>query len=86
MAHLTSLSNQDLLRILAADSTSMSTQLLVEALARDGQFHMIESPSTEAAVLSLVKSEKPHVAVISAKLGEHWIWFRIFVPRRQPRA
>lgn len=71
MAHLTSLSNQDLLRILAADSTSMSTQLLVEALARDGQFDMIESPSTEADVLSLVKREKPHVAVISAKLGEN---------------
>jgi DNA-binding NarL/FixJ family response regulator len=71
MAHLTSLSNQDLLRIVAADSTSMSTQLLVEALARDGQFHMIESPSTEAGVLSLVKREKPHVAVISAKLGEN---------------
>jgi DNA-binding NarL/FixJ family response regulator len=71
MAHLTSLPNQDRLRILAADSTSMSTQLLVEALARDPQFHMIESPSTEAVVLSLVKREKPHVAIISAKLGEN---------------
>jgi two-component system, NarL family, nitrate/nitrite response regulator NarL len=71
MAHLTALPNQDRLRILAADSTSMSTQLLVEALARDPQFHMIESPSTEAVILSLVKREKPHVAVMSAKLGEN---------------
>jgi two-component system nitrate/nitrite response regulator NarL len=70
MAHLTALPNQNRLRILAADSTSMSTQLLVEALARDTQFQMIESPSTEGVILSLVKREKPHVAVISARLGE----------------
>jgi DNA-binding NarL/FixJ family response regulator len=49
----------------------MSTQLLVEALARDAQFQMIESPSTIVAILSLIKREKPHVAVISAKLGEN---------------
>jgi two-component system nitrate/nitrite response regulator NarL len=70
MAHLTALPNQDRLRILAADSTSMSTQLLVEALGRDAQFQMIESPTSETVILSLVKREKPHVAVISAKLGE----------------
>jgi DNA-binding NarL/FixJ family response regulator len=71
MAHLTALSNQDRLRVLAADSTSMSTQLLVEALARDAQFQMIESPSTTVAILTLIKREKPHVAVISAKLGDN---------------
>ena len=48
----------------------MSTQLLVEALARDAQFYMIESPSSGPALFSLVKREKPHVAVVSAKLGE----------------
>ena len=48
----------------------MSTQLLVEALARDAQFQMIESPSNTAAILPLLNREKPHVAVISAKLGE----------------
>jgi DNA-binding NarL/FixJ family response regulator len=48
----------------------MNTQLLVEALARDAQFQMIESPSDKAAVLDLVEREKPHVVVISAKLGE----------------
>ncbi len=58
------------LRVLAADSTAMNTQLLVEALARDAQFHMIESPSDKAAVLDLVEREKPQVVVISAKLGE----------------
>jgi len=48
----------------------MSTQLLVEALAREAKFHMIESAPSAAAILSLVKRENPHVAVISAKLGE----------------
>src|SRR5260370_17656193 len=70
MAHLTALSNQARVRVLAADSTSMTTQLLVDALGRDAQFQMIESPSDAAAILVLVKKEKPQVAVISANLGE----------------
>jgi DNA-binding NarL/FixJ family response regulator len=48
----------------------MTTQLLAEALGRDTSFEMIESPSNAAAVLALVKKEKPQIAVISAKLGE----------------
>ncbi len=55
---------------MASDGTSLTTQLLVEALARDAQFQMIESPSNAAAILALVKKEKPQVAVISGKLGE----------------
>jgi two-component system nitrate/nitrite response regulator NarL len=70
MAHLTTFPKQDRLRVLAVDSTSMSTQLLVEALARDAQFQMIESPSNAAAILDSTNREKPHVVVISAKLGE----------------
>ena len=70
MAHLTTFPRQDRLRVLAIDSISMSTQLLVEALARDAQFQMIESPANAAAILDLTKREKPHVVVISAKLGE----------------
>jgi two-component system, NarL family, nitrate/nitrite response regulator NarL len=70
MAHLTTFPQPDRLRVLAVDRISMSTQLLVEALARDAQFQMIESPSNAAAILELTKREKPHVAVISAKLGE----------------
>jgi two-component system, NarL family, nitrate/nitrite response regulator NarL len=48
----------------------MSTQLLVEALARDDQFQIIESPSDPRAILLLVKKEKPHVAVVSAQLQD----------------
>lgn len=71
MAHLTTtLPNRDRLRIVAADSSSMSTQLLVEALSRDAQFQMIESLSSES-LLAVVKRERPHIAVISAKLGEN---------------
>jgi two-component system, NarL family, nitrate/nitrite response regulator NarL len=70
MAHLMALPKPDRLRVLAADSTAMGTQLLVEALARDAQFDMIESPSNKTAILNLVQREKPQVVVISAKLGE----------------
>src|SRR5260370_33585233 len=70
MAHLTALSNQARVRVLAADSTSMTTQLLVDALGRDAQFQMIESPSGAAAIRALGKKEKPQVAGISAHLRE----------------
>jgi len=49
----------------------MSTQLLVEALSRDAQFQMMESPSNAAALLQMTKRDKPHVVVLSAKLGEN---------------
>ncbi|MGO9087469.1 MAG: LuxR C-terminal-related transcriptional regulator [Terriglobales bacterium] len=70
MAHFTSVSLQDRLRVLAADSTAMSTQLLVQALARDPQFDMIESGPEVSTVLHLVKLEKPQIALVSARLGE----------------
>jgi two-component system nitrate/nitrite response regulator NarL len=70
MAHLTAVPNQDRLRVLAADSNSMSTQLLVDALGRDAQFSMIESPANGPALFGLVKRERPQVVVVSAKLGE----------------
>jgi two-component system, NarL family, nitrate/nitrite response regulator NarL len=69
MAHLSVLPNR--LRVLATDSSSMSTQLLAEALARDPQFHMIEAPSSAAAILPLLRRERPDVAVVSANLDEN---------------
>ena len=68
MAYLSVLPNR--LRVLAADSSSLSTQLLVEALARDNHLHMIESPSNGRALLALVKQEKPNVVVVSANLDQ----------------
>jgi DNA-binding NarL/FixJ family response regulator len=70
MSNMTTVPNQLRPRVLAADSTSMTTQLLVDALGRDTQFQMIESPSNAPAILALVKKEKPQIAVISAQLGE----------------
>jgi two-component system nitrate/nitrite response regulator NarL len=70
MAHLTTIPNPVRPRVLAADSTSMATQLLVEALGRAAQFEMIESPSDAPAILASVNKEKPQIAVISAQLGE----------------
>lgn len=63
--------NKEQVRVLAADSNAMSTQLLVEALARDAQFQMIEAASSGASILQLTKREKPHVVVLSVKLGEN---------------
>jgi len=73
MAHLTTVppvSNPVRVRVLAADSNAMSTQLLVEALGREKQLHMIESPASVPALLALVNREKPQVAVLCGRLSE----------------
>jgi two-component system nitrate/nitrite response regulator NarL len=70
MAHLTAVSSQHKPRVLTADSTPMNTQLLVEALGREEQFHLIESPSDPRVILQLIRREKPHIAVISADLQD----------------
>lgn len=67
MAQLTSFPQQDRIRVLAADNTSMNTQLMVDALAREGQFNMAGSASKPGEVLARVKRERPHVALISAR-------------------
>ena len=70
MAYLAPLPTQDRLRVLAADSTSMSTQLLVEALARERQFDMIESAPDQSVLLQLLKRRQPHIVVVAATLAE----------------
>jgi len=69
MAQLTSFPLQDRIRVFAADNTSMNTQLLVEALGRDGQFHLTPPAVKECEVLPAVKRERVHVALISARQG-----------------
>ena len=71
MAQLTSFPQRDTIRVLAADNTSMNTQLLVEALAREGQFTVSGSESKAADILSCAKKEHPHVALISARQGDN---------------
>jgi two-component system nitrate/nitrite response regulator NarL len=71
MAQMNRLPSQDKVRILAADNTSMNTQLLVDALAKETQFSMAGSASKPAEILALTKKERPHVALISARQEEN---------------
>jgi len=71
MSPLTPFPQQNTIRVLAADSTSMNTQMLVEALARDGQFTMAGSASKPAEVLVQTRREHPHVALISSRQGDN---------------
>ncbi len=69
MAQLSSFPLQDRIRVFAADNTSMNTQLLVEALGRDGQFHLAPPVLRESDVPAAVKRERVQVALISARQG-----------------
>jgi two-component system nitrate/nitrite response regulator NarL len=71
MAELTSVAQPDHIRVLAADNTSMNTQLLVEALARDGQLNMSGAGAKPAEILAFAKRERPHVALIGTRQGEN---------------
>ena len=73
MAQLTGFPQREAekIRVLAADNTSMNTQLLVEALAREGQFSVSGSESRAADILARVKREHPHIALISARQGDN---------------
>jgi two-component system nitrate/nitrite response regulator NarL len=71
MAQLTSFPQQDSIRVLAADNTSMNTQLLVEALARAGEFTMAGCASKPAEIPALVQKERPHIALISSRQGDN---------------
>jgi two-component system nitrate/nitrite response regulator NarL len=69
MAQLTSFPQQDRIRVLAADSTSMNTQLLVETLGRDSQFNVASPASKEGEILAVLKRERSDIALISARQG-----------------
>jgi len=59
------------LRVIAADSSAMNTQLLVEALAKNDQFLLIEAPPSEEAILRLAERERPDIVLLSSKLGQN---------------
>jgi DNA-binding NarL/FixJ family response regulator len=69
MAQLTSFPLQERIRVFAVDNTAMNTQLLVEALARDNQFVMALPPASNGEVLTSIKRDRPHVALVSARQG-----------------
>jgi len=70
MANLIPIPTSDRVVVTVADSTPMDTQLLVAALAQEKQFQVLESASSPAAILALIRREKTHVVVLSEELTE----------------
>src|SRR5579872_192406 len=71
MPHLpSSIETSQRIRVLAADSSRMSSQLLAQALAQDGQFHVTGTEPKSASILAAVADEKPHVVLMSSVLEE----------------
>ena len=58
------------IRVLAADSTRMSSQLLAEALAQDRQFEVTGIEPRGSSILEAVAQKKPHVVLISSTLED----------------
>ena len=60
MAHSITLpENSQFIRVLAADSTRMNSQLLANALVRDKKFVLLESEPTAAGILAAASAQKP---------------------------
>ncbi len=64
------LGNLEKIRVLAADSTRMSSQLLAEALAQDRQFEVTGIEPKGSSILEAVAQKKPHIVLVSASLEE----------------
>ncbi len=56
------------IRVLAADSTRMNSQLLATALERDKRFQVLDSPADGEEVIAAVMNKKPTVVVLSAEI------------------
>jgi len=71
MAHAIALPEaSEVIRVLAADSTRMNSQLLASALERDKRFQVLEPVSDSRGIVGAVLKDKPGVVVISAELDD----------------
>ncbi len=71
MAHAIALPEvSEVIRVLAADSTRMNSQLLAAALERDKRFQVLDPMSDAREILATVDRERPEVVVISAELED----------------
>jgi DNA-binding NarL/FixJ family response regulator len=70
MGQVTTFPDAERIRVLAADSTSMSSQLLVEALSRDKRFEMLECSATLSEVLTVVRRTHAQIAVIGSRVAD----------------
>ena|SRR5579872_796720 len=59
------------IRVLAADSTRMNSQLLANALIRDKRFLLLEGEPTASAILAAANAQKPDVVLLSPRLEEN---------------
>lgn len=62
--------NGEKIRVLAADSTRMSSQLLAESLAQDRQFDVSWVEPKSSHILEAVAQKKPHVLLVSSTLED----------------
>lgn len=62
--------NKPVIRVLAADSTRMNSQLLADVLARDKRFRVLETQISADAILEVAENEKPDVVLLSPVLGD----------------
>lgn len=60
--------DKPLIRVLAADSTRMNSQLLADVLARDKRFRVLDTQLSAATILAVAESEKPDVVLLSPLL------------------
>lgn len=58
----------NVIRVLAADSTPMASQLLASALERDERFQVLEPVSDAPGIVAAVQREKPAVILVSAEI------------------
>ncbi len=61
---------EERIRVLAADSTRMSSQLLAQALAQNTQFHVTGIDPKPTSILAAVADKKPNVVLMSSVLEE----------------
>jgi len=71
MAHAISFpESAEAIRVLAADSTRMNSQLLAAALENEQQFQVLEPVSGSAAILAAVVQHRPAVVLVSTHMDE----------------
>jgi two-component system nitrate/nitrite response regulator NarL len=71
MAHgITLPETTEVIRVLAADSTRMNSQMLASALERDPRFQVLAPVSDPAEIMSAVTVARPAVVVLSSHLAE----------------
>ena len=70
MAHAIALPEvSEVIRVLAADSTRMNSQLLAAALERDKRFQVLEPAVDSRTIVAAALQQKPAVVLISAALA-----------------